>query len=240
MKMACLIWCALPFLGFAGSNPTNLSTYVIQTGPRAGQLLREKSATPSPKEASIPQAKYRFGLGSDTNVEAELSSWRYEYTLSARTREIPVTFYDFRVRGTGTNGFLWSCCAPDLPTPHRFQIFTTPSGKSYASYVRRGVHIYRLTGDRDPLEMRRLFLEDPETDAKHPDALPVLGMDSLEPLGVFNMIGLGSQTWNITVDGLEDVNGELHVRVHGAKAQPELTFALRKDRWELMPASTLK
>jgi hypothetical protein len=195
----------------------------------------------SPGEASIPQKESVITLtiaGQKANLPVELFAFRHQYGRLPESNRWSFAQYEFQVRAKGGQPFVWSCWTPpDVSRPHRFQVLTTESGRSYACYVREGVHLFYLSQSRELVSLRREPApEDFESD--HPDALPRLTMGTLrDALGTLNVEGLGPQMWNVTVDGLSDSTGELRVTVHGALPQPQCTFALRKNEWELVSCS---
>jgi hypothetical protein len=215
---------------------------VISQGPMTGQIRTINKTIPSPKEVSIPQPESVVTLnvqGRKTNMPVQLIAYRQECTATRSANTASFICYEFQLRAK-EGGFVWSSWSPDFPRPHRFQVLTTESGTSYASYIRDGVHLFRLSESRQSDAMRRQFWEAPEDfEIKNPDALPRLAMESLgKALGRTNTEGMGPQTWNISVDNLSDKSGELCVIVHGAAPQPKCTFALRNNKWEFVSTSS--
>jgi hypothetical protein len=216
---------------------------VLTNGPQTGQKRTITKTLVSPKEASIPQQDTFVALnvqGQKINVPVHLTAFRHECTATRGTNSTSFICYEFQVLAKGDGGLVWSCWTPDFSRPHNFQVLTVESGTSYASYIREGVHLFHLSESREPVAMRRQFWDAPEDfEINHPDALPLLKMELLgEVLGETNMEGMGPQTWNLTVDNLSDKTGELRVTVHGAMAQPQCIFALRKGKWEILSTST--
>jgi hypothetical protein len=226
----------------AASNVSGESTIedIIRTGPRAGQTVRVVKTERSPKEATVvrPESTVAIVLRDGQNsVPVELLVLRHEGVRISGTNLQPFTCYEFQVRAQEPV-FVWSCWTPSFPRPHRFQVLNTESGKTYACYVRAGVHLFRLAEGREPDSIRREFWESPEKDLRHRDALPLLPISEVQDaLSRTNTLGLGPQTWNITVDGISESAGELRVVVHGMAAKPRCTFALRGDKWELVSRS---
>jgi len=242
MNTIALLLGAAFFVTAASDGQTTLSEDVITRGPQTGQKRTITKTLVSPKEASVLQKVAVVTLnvqGQKTNVPIELIANRHECIATRGTNTMRFACYEFQVRAKEGGGFVWSCWIPDFPRPHRFQVLTTESGRSYACYVRQGVHLFHLSETREPDAMRRQFWEAPEDlEIDHPDALPRLTMESVgEALGRTNTEGMGPQTWNVTVDNLSDSAGELRVTLHGAAPQPQCTFALRKAKWELVSCS---
>ena len=241
MKTIILVLGAILFLAVTHGVQEVVVEDVIAHGPKAGQKVRIVKTEAWPKEVG-PSAKESImtlsGQAQMTNAPVELLAYRHQAVRVLGTNSWPFVCYEFQVRAKGSQGFVWSCWTPDFPRPHRFRVMTTQSGKSYAGYIRGGVHLYLLSQSRESDSMRRQFLGVPIGELNHPDALPVLPIDQIqEYLGWTNTLGLGPQTWNVTVDSVSDSNGELRVTVQGAAPQPQCTFALRKEKWELVSTS---
>jgi hypothetical protein len=239
MKFTGLLYCSFSVVVFAAEEPTKLGEFVIQAGPKAGQILREVASEVAPKEVTVPQSRPTI-LRNGTNAAVELSVCRHEFIAPSEKGGGRTTCYEFRVRPIEAGGLEWSCWAGAFSRPHGFQLFVTKPGDVYASYVREGVHLYRISRTRDSTEMQRVFLGVPDGEAKHPDALPLLPMQQLGPLGYYNMLGLGPQAWNVNVDNVLDIGAELRMTVHGTAPQPQCAFALRGGKWELLPSSGAK
>jgi hypothetical protein len=209
----------------------------ITRGPKAGSTIRLVKQEKVPKLVSSKEGVVKVSVaGQWTNLPVDLSAWRYEGIRTSHEREWPVTEYELRVEGKAPVAFQWSCWWHDAGLPHGFQVLNTESRRSYACYVAGGVLFYRLSEDRDSESMRRQSWEN--TSSGHPDSLPSLPIQLLEEsLGRTNMLGLGPQAWNINVDSLSDAAGELRVTLHGAAPQPQCTFALRTNKWELVSCS---
>ena len=213
---------------------------VFTNGPMAGQTRTITKTLVSPKD-SLLQQKAVLTLnvqGQKANIPVQLISHLHECTATRGSNTTSFTCYEFQLRAD-ESGFIWSTWTPDFPRPHRFQVLTTESGTNYASYISDGVHLFRLTESRPSDAMRRQFWEAPNYyENTNPDALPSLPMDLLrQALGKTNIEGLGPQTWNISVDNLSTQANELIVTVHGAAPLLRCTFALRKDKWELVSTS---
>jgi len=227
----------------AQGDPAVVVEDIITRGSRAGEKRTITNTVAFPAEASVLQKEAVIVLGAQgwrTNVAVELISYRHKFLRIklTSTNQVPFTCYEFQVRAKGGDGFVWSSWAPDFPQPHRFQVLTTESGKSYACYIRQGVHLFHLSESREPDAMRRAFWESPTAAREHPDALPLLPISLLhKQLGWTNTVELGPQTWDVTVDKLSDSEGELRVTVHGTAPQPQCIFALRNHKWELVSTS---
>jgi hypothetical protein len=194
---------------------------------------------------SVPGPKGR------TDVAVELIAYRHALPRGHG----PPACYEFQIRSKETNVFIWSCWLPDFPRPHRFQVWTTESGKSYACFVQDGVHLYELRKDRQPEERRRAFWVHSAPGA-HPDALPILPIDQIQQAFAPESrreFHLNPTTYFVEVLELTDRDGELRVTVRGHEPRPKdypggrvpegayekwlkarATFALRGDHWELV------
>ena len=238
MKTVTLLLATVLFVTAARAEPPAVVEDIITRGPYAGERRIITNTVAFPKEASVVQSETVVALavnGQRTDVPVELTAYRHRFLRSQGTNDWPLTCYEFQVRARGGDGFVWSSWAPDFRQPHRFQVLTTESGKSYACYIRQGVHLFHLSESREPDAMRRGFWENPRFEGQRPDALPLVQIGQIqECLGWTNTVALGPQTWDVTVDKLSDSGGELRVTVHGTAPQPQCIFALRKDKWELV------
>ncbi len=195
--------------------------------------------------------------GRRVTVPVTLRAFRHTFRKVRDGETNPGVYfcYEFQIRSQGTNGFIWSCWLPDFPRPHRFQVWTAESGKSYACFVQYGVHLYELRTDRQPEERRRAFWVRSAPGA-HPDALPILPINQI--WGAFPDRGGGTfhsdpTTWFVEVLEVSERAGELRVTVRGREPRerdygdgrvPEgarekwqkarATFALRGNHWELV------
>ncbi len=226
------IFCSIVFVATAAKSQTNIFNDAILRGSKAGQTVKITKSNTMPELVSPrPEAHLiRNGL-EESRVPLDVIATRYEGVRIENDREWPLTCVEFRIQSRNPTQFQWSCWAPDSPRPHRFQILSGTARTNYACYVGEGIHLYRLVQERSASSMRQQFLEQEE----HPDALPTLSESMLlETIGFTNMLGLGPQTWNVTVDSVSEVAGELRMTIHGASPNPSFTFTLHKNTWELV------
>ena len=193
------------------------------------------------REEVIPQKESVITLtvaGQKTNIPVELFAFLHHSGGIPESNIWDSVECEFQVRAKEDGGFIWSCWASGKSSEaNNFRVLTTESGKSYACYVRHGLELFHLTQSRESIAMRILYMERRGEDVRHPDALPVLRLDTLgDALGMGNIVG-GARSWNVIVDKLSNSAGELRVTVHGNKPQPQCTFALRKVKWELVSCS---
>ena len=234
---------------------------VVQAGPRAGQkrVIVETVDFSARHCVSTNDTTVTLGPpGRRVTVPVTLRAFQYTFRKVRDGETNPGVYfcYEFQIRSKETNGFIWSCWLPDFPRPHRFQVWTTESGKSYACFVQHGVNLFSLTVSRQPDEMRRAFWEGPTGANPYPDALPVLRIKQIWeafPDRSGGMFDLDPTAWFVEVLELTERAGELRVTVRGHQPRerdypggrvPEgayekwqkarATFALRGNHWELV------
>jgi hypothetical protein len=210
---------------------------VVSFAQPNGQTKVITNSVTFPSEANVVAKKGTLVLGAGghgTNVAVDIVAYRHLGSTASRSTSSKFTSYEFALRSEAKDGFVWSCWTPAFLCPHSFQVFVT-LGRSYACYVREGVHLYSLSEPRDSETMRRGFFGDPDFERKHPDALPVLPMAVLrQHLGGTNTIGLGPRALGVSVKNVLLANDGLHVTVCGTDRQVECVFRLQQGQWQYL------
>lgn len=215
-------------------------SFVIEGGPARGSRVTEVNLESSTR-AVVQKRQDPRATSGDPSVgghgSVELSAFRAECVVDLGETNRTMFAYLMKVQAPGPPVLDWSCWTPDFPIPHRFQVFAGGSGTNYASYVRQGVHLLRLSRSRACEVIRQQFWQH-ATDTDHPDALPLLDAGLLQHnLGWTNTLGLGPQRLDVSVDHLSDRTGELQVVEHGSTEEPKCTFALRGGKWTMISTS---
>lgn len=236
---------------------------IVTSGPRAGEKRIITNTVAFPPEATVLDKASTITLGpptARTALSVELISRRHTFiTESPSGAMLPGArnCYEFEIRSVEPGRFVWSCWVGDWRQPHRFQVLRTESGKSYACYIREGVHLFHLSESRPAAAMRRGLWENSGFDFEHPDALPLLRQKQIRgALGPECMLHLDATTGYTEVLALSDQEGELRLTVRGREPQPidysdarvpegmrerwlrsSATFALRDGCWQLVSAT---
>jgi hypothetical protein len=212
---------------------------LINMGPKAGVRVKvtKKDATPDLELVSRSQtnggAIINMG-GTKSDVQVRLAAYRHEVVmLGSDGKERHTALKEFEVLSATNKPFRWSSWVNSGAHPRDFAVFTTDHGKTYVCHTGLGVSIYRVSGSKDSeVSFREYWEHVPE---EKPDALKLLNMGLLfEHFGEDLFQSKNALYYDVFVDNIFEVGGELRVTLHGNKPEPKCTFALRSGRWDLV------
>jgi hypothetical protein len=174
-----------------------------------------------------PVAEIKVPLdGLRVSLPVELLCLCHEVSMHYQTNDWTAPeYYELQIQSKVPGQFEWASWLRD--PPHRFQVFTTESGTSYACAVVYGVQLWRLTRSRASENMRETYIKG----QRHPDALVAIPVELIaEAVGKTNLI-YGTTIFGMTVETVSDKTGALDVTLHGRRPEPKATFELREGKW---------
>lgn len=145
-----------------------------------------------------------------------------------------VQLVEFEIRETEGGQFRWCCWESANSHPHAFRVFVVEGGTPYACYVSsEGVKLFRVTDGNESDAARRLFREN----------RAIWG--EIKPLRIgFLREAVGREAFYtenalydaITVNQISEAGADLHVTLHGNRADRKFTFAFSTSagKWRLV------
>ena len=218
--------------GLHGGEPGQLKTIVVTK-----DTVALGGAQPAPGLLFASAAKGAISLSNGrTNavLPVELFARNYAFRVShGGQTNWPLDLVEFGVCAQAPAPFAWFCWEYALTYPHDFRLFQTATNGTYAGYCSGdGVRLFRVTESLSSEKAREFCL----SRGVRPDALPLLSNERLgATAGGQFFWGVNALHWTIIVDRVEFIGGNLRVTLHGEKSEPQFTFDLRGDKWELVP-----
>lgn len=224
------------FLPWACGQPSEL---LVNKGPNAGCMVKitRKDHEPDRHIVSRSQTNSRVLVtidGGKVSVPVKLAAYRHGVVkVGSDGKERRARVIELEVLSATNTPFRWSCWVSANSQPRDFAVFSTESGKTYACYAGVGVHILLVRGSKDSAVSFQEYWE--YVPEERPDALRPLTMGVLfDRFGREPFESKNALYYDVFVDDIFDVSGELRVTLHGNKPEPKYTFALRNDKWELV------